>query len=73
MGIGGRYGVMLRSVDILKTIRAKTWCLLIAIRNAVRIDIRNSEACHNVSFSTFIGRRSGCIQLAWRKWPPGRQ
>src|SRR5882672_12382492 len=29
--------------------------------------MRNSETCHNVSFSTFTGRRSVCIQLVWRK------
>src|SRR5260370_23743297 len=33
--------------------------------------MRNWGACHNVSFSTFTGRRSDCIQLAWRRWPSG--
>jgi hypothetical protein len=33
--------------------------------------MRNSEICHNVSFSTFTGRRSDCIQLAWSRWPSG--
>ena len=33
--------------------------------------MRNSGTCHNVSFSTFTGRRSDCIQLAGGRWPSG--
>jgi hypothetical protein len=33
--------------------------------------MRNSGICHNVSFGTFTGRRSDCIQLAWSRWPSG--